>query len=332
MRTERRVAGLTDRMPLRHALLALAVVAVWGSNFVVIKEALSTFPPFLFAALRFGLSFLPWIFFVRRPAVRWRVLALFGALQGGGQFGLLYYAMRGDISPGLASLVVQSQVFFTVGAAVLFLNERIDALRLLALALAGCGIGVIAWHGAFDGSAAVTLTGLFLTLGAGLSWALSNLLARSAGRVDALGFMVWSCPFGVPPLIVLSLCFDPRSSQLAAMAHAGLGAWSAVLWQAVGNTLFGFGAWNWLLARHPSTAVAPMALLVPVFGFGASALLLGEALPAWKAGAAGLILVSLVLNVLASRPSTGIARVGGPQATDRGDSGPRRQRDQREAT
>ena len=58
---------------------------------------------------------------------------------------------------------------------------------------------------------------------------------------------------------------------------------AAVLWQSLGNTLFGYGAWAWLLARHPVATVAPMALLVPVFGMSASALLLSEALPAaWR--------------------------------------------------
>jgi O-acetylserine/cysteine efflux transporter len=47
--------------------------------------------------------------------------------------------------------------------------------------------------------------------------------------------------------------------------------------------------------------VTPMALLVPVFGFAASALLLNEALPGWKLGAAALVMAGLGLNLLASR-------------------------------
>ena len=43
-------------LPLRHFLLALAVVAVWGTNFVVIKLALGHLPPLLFAALRFTIA------------------------------------------------------------------------------------------------------------------------------------------------------------------------------------------------------------------------------------------------------------------------------------
>ena len=66
----------------------------------------------------------------------------------------------------------------------------------------------------------------------------------------------------------------------------------------VGNSLFGYSAWAWLLTRYPTATVAPMALLVPVFGMGASALILHEGLPIWKLEAAVLVLAGLALNLL----------------------------------
>jgi O-acetylserine/cysteine efflux transporter len=41
-------------------------------------------------------------------------------------------------------------------------------------------------------------------------------------------------------------------------------------------TLLGFGAWSWLFSRYPAATVAPFMLLVPIFGFGSSTLVLGE--------------------------------------------------------
>jgi O-acetylserine/cysteine efflux transporter len=70
-----------------------------------------------------------------------------------------------------------------------------------------------------------------------------------------------------------------------------------VAWQSVGNTMFGYGAWGWLLARYPAASVAPMSLLVPVFGMGAAALWLGEPLPVWKLAAAALIIGGLAVNL-----------------------------------
>ena len=71
-----------------------------------------------------------------------------------------------------------------------------------------------------------------------------------------------------------------------------------MLWQSVGNTMFGYACWAWLLSRYPAATVAPLSLLVPVFGFGASALLLGEPLPAWKIEATLLIMAGLAVNLL----------------------------------
>jgi O-acetylserine/cysteine efflux transporter len=288
-------------MTPRHALLALLVVAVWGTNFVVIKAALATLPPLLFATLRFALAFLPAALFVARPAMPWRTLAGYGVLIGAGQFGLLFIAMRGDITPGLASLVIQTQVFFTIGLALLFNRERLVAAQVAALLLAAAGLGLIGWHT----DASTTPLGLALVLAAALCWAAGNTLAQRAGKVSALGFMVWSSVFAVPPLLALSLLLEGPALMAHGLSQAGWGTWAAVLWQALGNTLFGYGAWSWLLARHPAATVSPMALLVPVFGMAASALVLAEPLPAWKLGAAALLIGGLALNLLASRRRRG---------------------------
>lgn len=290
-------------MSYAHLLLALSVVFVWGTNFVVIRWGLDGLPPFLFAALRFTLSALPWLLVIRRPAVPWHKLAAFGVLLGVGQFGLLFLAMRGDISPGLASLVIQMQVFFTIGLSLLVLGERVRGFQLAGLALGVAGLAVIASH--LD--ATLTVKGLVLVLSAAFFWACANMVVKTVGRVDMLGFMVWTSLFAVPPLLALSWWLEGPQAMLAGVSHAGLGVWASVLWQAVGNTLFGYGAWNWLLARHPAATVTPMALLVPVFGMGASALSLGEALPGWKLAAGALVLAGLAVIVLWPRLRAALA-------------------------
>lgn len=281
-------------LPLRHFLLALAVVAVWGSNFVVIKLALGHLPPLLFGALRFACALLPAIFFVKRPAVRWRNLAAYGVSIGAGQFGLLYIALRGDIAPGLASLVIQVQVFFTIGIAMATQGEKLRAYQGVALALAVAGIVVIGLHT----DATTSVRGLVMVLLAALSWAIGNTVSRRAGRVNMLGYVVWSCLFSLPPLLLLSIVFEGLPTIESGLRAAGPGTWAAVLWQAVANTLFGYAAWGWLLSRHPAATITPMALLVPVFGMAASSWWLGEAMPAWKLIAAGLVLGGLALNLL----------------------------------
>jgi O-acetylserine/cysteine efflux transporter len=290
-------------LPLRHFLLALAVVSVWGTNFVVIKVALGHLPPLLFAALRFTLALVPAMFFLPRPAVRWQNLALYGVLIGVGQFGVLYVAMNGHISPGIASLVIQIQVFFTIALSMRISGERVRVFQWFALLLASAGIAVIVVH--TDGT--TTLPGLALVLLAALAWAGGNMAAKRGAPASMLAYVVWASAFAIPPLFALSLAVEGWDAAVAGVRDADLGTWAAVAWQSWANTLFGYAAWGWLLARHPAATITPMALLVPVFGIGAAALLLGEALPAWKLAAAALVICGLALNLLWPRLRAALA-------------------------
>jgi O-acetylserine/cysteine efflux transporter len=291
-------------LPVSHLALAVAVMAVWGSNFVVIKAALVHLPPLLLAALRFAFAFFPLAFFLKRPDVSLRNLAAYGLLIGVGQFGLLFIAMRHDITPGLASLVIQVQVFFTIGLSMRLTGERVHGYQVIALLLAGAGLGVIATHA--DGSA--TPLGLALIAGAALGWAGGNMVSRAAGPVNMLSYVVWASLFAVPPLFLLSFLFEGGPAMAAGIRNADALTWAAVLWQSVGNTMFGYAVWGWLLARHPAATVAPMALLVPVFGMGASTLILGEALQGWKLLAAALVMSGLAIGLLWPRILARLAR------------------------
>jgi len=285
---------MQSTLSLRHFLLALAVVAVWGTNFVVIKIALGHLPPLLFAALRFTLALVPAMFFLPRPNVRIGNLALYGLLIGVGQFGLLYLAMNGHISPGIASLVVQVQVFFTIGLSMRLSGERVQTFQWFALLMATAGIATIGLH--TDGT--TTVLGLALVLLAALSWAGGNVAAKQGSPSNMLSYVVWSSAFAVPPLFALSFAMEGWDSIANGIRNADLATWAAVAWQGWGNTLFGYAAWGWLLARHPAATITPMALLVPVFGMGASAWFLNESLPAWKIIAAALVMSGLAVNLL----------------------------------
>lgn len=277
----------------RHALLALAVVAVWGTNFVVIRLALDQFPPFLLAGLRFTLAAVPGVFFLPRPRVKWSNLAAYGLLIGAGQFGLLFFAMDGRISPGLASLVIQTQVFFTIFLSMARIGERLRVFQIVACLLAVAGIGVIMRHV----SGGTTLFGLLLVLLAASSWAIGNIVARESGARNALAYVVWSSLFAAPPLLLVALLREGPAAILHSVTYATPAGWLAVVWQSVGNSWFGYGSWAFLLARYPSATVSPMALLVPVFGMAASVFWLGEPMPAWKLGAAGLVFAGLAISV-----------------------------------
>jgi O-acetylserine/cysteine efflux transporter len=291
-------------LPWRHAVLALAVVAVWGSNFTVAKLGLRGIPPMFFTFLRFFFAFVPLAFFLKRPAVPWRHLAAYGVLIGAVQFGFLYAALEKDISPGLASLVIQAQVFVTIGLSMGFSGERVRPYQWAALLLAASGLGLIMLHGGAD----ATPLGVLLVLVSACGWAGGNQVSRMSGPVDMLAYVVWSSLFALPLLLPAALLLDGWPAIAAGLSHATPATWAAVAYQSVANTMCGYGVWGWLLARYPAATVAPLSLLVPVFGFAVSALVLGEALPAWKLAAGALVLGGLAFNLLwprIARPAPG---------------------------
>jgi len=287
------------RLPWQHVLLAFCIIVIWGSNFVVIKGVLEQFPPLLFAALRFTFAVLPAIFFLRKPDVPWRALAAYGGFIGVGQFGVLYMAMNGQISPGLASVMMQSQVFFTILLSIWLVQERVRAVQWVALAIGAVGIGVIGWHTDRD----ITMLGLIMTLFAALNWAAGNLVIARSGRgnmvaAEMVAYVVWSSLFAVPPLFILSFTVEGVPAMVAAVQTADVYGWAGVLWQSFGNSLFGYAGWGWLMARHPAATIAPLALLIPVVGLGSAVWWLSEPLPAWKVLATALIVGGVALNML----------------------------------
>lgn len=285
---------LHQQLPASHLLLALGIVAVWGTNFVVIKNSLASFPPFYFAALRYFFVLLPLVFFMPRPKVSLGNLCIYGLATGVGQFGVMYYAVNSQISPGLASLVVQTQVFFTIGFAMFFAKEGLKRYQAVSVAIAMIGLGIIALHT----DSTTTFLGLALVVFAGLSWGIANTVSRQAGSINMLSYVVWASAFSIPPLVLIALIFEGGAAQLWDVTlAASAGAWVGVLWQSWANTLFGYAAWGWLLSKHPAALVAPAPLLVPIFGMGASAFFLDEPLPSWKIMAAGLVITGLMVNL-----------------------------------
>jgi len=286
-------------MTWSHFLLALAVMAIWGTNFVVIRWGLGEFPPLAFAGLRFFFSAVPALFFLKLPATPWRYLVAYGVLLGAGQFGLLFIAMNGHISPGLASLIIQMQVIFTIVLSVLLFHERVPVTAIMGTTLAVAGLATVGAH--FD--ATVTPLGLTLILLAAFCWGCANVCVKMAARrgppFRMLSFIVWSSVFAVPPLFALSLVFEGPTAIELAIRNASVGGWLAVAWQAAGNTLFCFAAWSWLLSKYDAATVTPYALLIPVFGMGASAAMLGEPMPPWKLVAGAMVLGGIAIITLA---------------------------------
>ncbi|MFJ9676740.1 EamA family transporter [Streptomyces sp. NPDC101194] len=294
-----------------HIALAALVAAVWGVNFVVIEIGLGHFPPLLFSALRFLVAALPAVFLVGRPKVAWKWIVGVGLVLGVAKFGLLFIGMDRGMPAGLSSLVLQVQAVFTALFAAVALGERPGRVRVLGMGVALAGIGVAA----VDEGASGPVLAFVLVIAAAACWGVSNVLTRKAAPPDSLNFMVWVSTVPVLPLLGLSLLFegwDRDADALAALDWSGVGIIVYVAWV---TTVFGFGAWGFLLRHHPASSVAPFTLLVPVFGMSSAALLLGESVSPLRWCAAALLVGGVALTSLAGtrRPRTPAPRTPEPE-------------------
>ena len=272
--------------------LALLITAIWGLNFSIIKLGLATLDPNLMAAIRFMLCALPAVFFVARPRVAWGYWVSYGLLFGVVQWGAVYAGIYFGLSAGLASLVLQVAVFFTMAGGVLFFQERVSAPMLLGTVVAFAGVAIVFVHA--DGNASVLGLGL-VVLGA-MAWAAANLVVKHAKPANMFGFMVWSSLVAPLPLLLLSYGFAGPARMAQSLASIDGTAIFSILFQVYPTTLLGYAVWNGLLKKYPVSTVAPLTLFVPVFGMLGSVLLFGETLPGYKWLAMACILAGLLIN------------------------------------
>jgi O-acetylserine/cysteine efflux transporter len=277
----------------KDLLLALVVIIVWGLNFVVIKIGLHDMPPMLLGALRFMLAAFPAMLFIKRPQIPLRWLLLYGLTISLGQFAFLFYAMSVGMPAGMASLVLQSQAFFTLLLAALFLGERLRMANLFGLLVAAAGLLLIG----LQGDRLMTLAGFGLTIGAASMWALGNIVTRKLGKVNLVGLVVWGSLVPPLPFLALSWLLEGPEAIEAALRGINLESILVLIYLAFGATILGYGLWSRLLSRYPASQVAPFSLLVPVVGLTSSALLLDEQLGPLQVLGALLVMLGLLINV-----------------------------------
>jgi O-acetylserine/cysteine efflux transporter len=283
-------------MSVSHLAAALLMVIIWGFNFVVIRWGLDSVPPLTLTLVRFILAAFPALLIVKPPRAPWHLVAGYGVFAFAVQFSLLFGGMAIGMPAGLASLVIQVQVFFTIGLVMLTTHERAKPPQLAGAAIAGAGLLLVALH-----LPPGTLGGFALTIGAAASWATANLIVKRIPGERPLAVVVWASAAAAIVMLPIALLLDGPDKVIATVRAMHFAAWLGVAFQAWPTTLLAFGIWAWLLRRHPAALIAPFTLLVPVVGMTCAVLLLGEPLAWWKLAGAAFVLAGLALNVLASR-------------------------------
>ena len=254
----------------------------------------------LLGALRFALVAFPAVLFVPRPRIALKWLLAYGATISFGQFAFLFSAMYVGMPAGLASLVLQSQAFFTLTIAAIVLREPIRWFHLAGMAVAAAGLAVIGMAGNASATG-MTTAGFLLTLCAAFSWASGNIVTKRVGPVNVVSLVVWGALIPPIPFLLLSLWMEGPEQIAHSLANISASSIGAIVYLSFGATIFGYSLWSRLLARYAASQVAPLSLLVPVVGLVSAAVLLGERLvPAqWLGGA--VVMAGLLLNVFGGR-------------------------------
>lgn len=267
-------------MPLRHVLLALTVVFLWGVNFIAIHFALAHFPPLFLAGFRFLILALPALLFVPWPGVKMRYLIGYGLGFGTLQFFGLFLGMAAGFPAGLASLVLQASAPFTVLLGALLLRERLTGRRAAGIAVAVTGLIVVGLsRGSIDG-----WVPFFLVVLGAFGWALGNLASRQAQTDRPLSLVMWMTVVPPLPLFAVSLMVEGPDeiarSVTTAFSLEAIPAWAGLAYIVLCGTLIGSSIWVWLMRRHPAGVVAPFSMLVPVVGIVAAWAVLAQT-PTW---------------------------------------------------
>ena len=285
-------------MTPRHTLLALLVVVLWGFNFVAIDLGLAKVPPLVFLAMRFVLVAVPAVFLIRPPAIGWRNILLIGAFLSLGQFTLLYLALSLGMPPGLASLLLQTQIVFSVVVSSLLLREHPTRRQLVGIVIGMVGLAVVVVGHTY----AAPWLPLVITLLAALSWAIGNVLSRRARAASGLSLVVWSGLVVPIPSLGLALLVDGPRAVGYSLTHLSIAAILSTVYTAVAASLVAYTIWNSLLARYPTGAVVPFTLLVPVIGILAAWVVYRENPTASELVGGAIMLGGLAAAVVSRRP------------------------------
>ncbi|NUT88407.1 EamA family transporter [Pseudomonas corrugata] len=280
-----------------HLALAVLITAIWGINFSVIKLGLATVDPFILAGIRFSLCALPAIFFIRKPDVPWRYLIGYGLVFGIGLWGVVNLGIKAGLSAGIASLILQFSAFFTLLLGGWVFKEALTRFQVLGMLIAFGGLLCIIMIS--DGS--VSLSGVLLVLAGAASWSVANIINKKASTRDVFGFLVWSSAFAPIPLFALDYAINGSTGYSSFIQQVDMTAVLSILFQVYPNTLFAYWIWNSLLKTYPVSTVAPLSLLVPIFGMLGSVFVFHESVPLNKVLAVVLIVLGLGVGLYGQR-------------------------------
>ncbi|MGY5537514.1 EamA family transporter [Vibrio brasiliensis] len=284
-------------MKRNDLLLAIAVMAIWGFNFSIIKMGVTNVHPLLATAARFALAVTPAIFFIARPNVAWRYLISYGLVFGVGIWGMASWSITAGLSSGISSVLLSTNVIIGMVVGVWVFKEQASRRKIVGALMAMTALCVLV----LSTTGNVTLAGVILIMIAACSWTLMGVIVKASKTTQAFAFNVWGMLFAPIPLVMFAVALHGEQILWSAVENWDWNTTVAVLFQAYPTTLFGYWVWNRTLIKYPLSTAAPLTLMVPVFALISGYFMYDEQLSSAQVIASGLFLVGIGLIV---KPAT----------------------------
>ena len=209
-------------------------------------------------------------------------------------WGVINYGIQIGVSPGIASLIIQLSVFFTMGWGLVLSRERVRKAQIVGALLALSGLaGIICTQ---EGHHAVL--GVMLIVLSALAWSMGNVIIKKSGVKEIFAFMVWASLFPPIPLFLTAWLMHRSAPFEDLQSSLDLTAILSILFQVYLATHFAYWGWNSLLKRYPVSTVAPLSLLIPVFGISSSMLILGERISTPNLISIAIVIVGLAVGLV----------------------------------
>lgn len=260
-------------MGFRDFLLLFAVCFVWGLNLVVTRWVVAdaAVPPVFFAAVRFAgiaLVLIPFLF----PAPK-QMLTLFGIsmCMGAVHFALLFMGLA-NAEASAVSVTGQLGVPFATLMSMAFLGEKVGWRRGLGIMLAFAGVTLIA----FDPDSFSVSFGLIYVIISAFIGASGGIMMKKMAPISALQLQAWLGLFSFGPLLIFS--FLTEGGQVEAFVGGGWLVWTATVFAVLGVSVFGHGAYYYLIKKYDISLLSPLTLMTPIWGVVLAVSLLGEPL------------------------------------------------------
>jgi O-acetylserine/cysteine efflux transporter len=278
--------------------IALAIMLMWGMNFVMAKIGLHHWPPIFFVMLRFALVAAFLLPFVRLPKGRMLQIFALSVVLGTLHFPMMFTAMA-ELDAGTTAVLVQLQVPFAALLAHFIFKDRLGWRSIVGMALAFAGVLLITGEPRMFGH----MFAVGLVVIAAFMFAIANIQMKKLGDVDGNALNAGIGLFAAPQLLAISLALE--SGQLEAMREVTWEAMGALLYQVVIMVIISYALWYRLLRKYSVSQVMPLTLLLPILGVASGALLLDEPM-SWQKSVGGLLTV-LGVGVIVIRRGARVA-------------------------